>query len=162
MTSLQKSSLHYWTFMNATVDGGFPSQVPLMWIFSFFVSPKSLVNKDSSDLRHHGRCQCDVTVLIATHTMHRKNTSQGHSHNVDETDSGRIYQMYPANTCKQVRDIRRDQWHVSSPPFGKMAAISRTIFSYAFSWTKGFVIWLKFHRSLFLRVNLTITQHWFI
>ena len=36
-----------------------------------------------------------------------------------------------------------------------------TIFSNAFSWIKSFVIWLKFYLSLFLRVQLTITQHWF-
>ena len=34
----------------------------------------------------------------------------------------------------------------------KMAAISQTIFSDAFSWMKHFVFWLKFHWSLFLRV----------
>ena len=28
-------------------------------------------------------------------------------------------------------------------------------------WIKSFVSWLKFHWSLFLRVKLTITQHWF-
>ena len=43
----------------------------------------------------------------------------------------------------------------------KMAAISQTIFSYAFSWMKRFVFWFEFHWSLFLRVQLTITQHWF-
>ena len=31
----------------------------------------------------------------------------------------------------------------------------------AFSWMKSFEFWLKFHLSLFLRVQLTITQHWF-
>ena len=43
----------------------------------------------------------------------------------------------------------------------KMDAISQTIFSDAFSWMKSFVFWLKFQWSLFLRVQLTITQHWF-
>ena len=43
-----------------------------------------------------------------------------------------------------------------------MAAILKTIFSYAFLWMKSFVFWLKFHWSLFLRVQLTITQCWFI
>ena len=38
----------------------------------------------------------------------------------------------------------------SSPP-DKMAAISQTIFSDAFLWMKSFVLWLKFHWSLFLR-----------
>ena len=39
----------------------------------------------------------------------------------------------------------------------KMAAISQTIFSDVFSWMKSVVFWLKFHWSLFLRVQLTIT-----
>ena len=46
-------------------------------------------------------------------------------------------------------------------PLDKMAAILQTIFSNAFSWMKSFVFWLTFHLSLFLRVQLVITQHWF-
>ena len=46
-------------------------------------------------------------------------------------------------------------------PLDKMAAILRTIFSSAFSWMKSLVFLLKFHWSLFLRVQLIITQHWF-
>ena len=56
-------------------------------------------------------------------------------------------------------------WYISPRQFNsspiKMAAISLTIFSDAFLWLKGFVLWLKFHWSLSLRVQLTITQHWF-
>ena len=43
----------------------------------------------------------------------------------------------------------------------KMDAISQTTFSSAFSWMKMFELRLKFHWSLFLRVQLTIFQHWF-
>ena len=43
----------------------------------------------------------------------------------------------------------------------KMDAISQTPFSSAFSWMKIFEFRLKFHWSLFLRVQLTIFQHWF-
>ena len=43
----------------------------------------------------------------------------------------------------------------------KISAISQTTFSNAFSWTKSFVFWSEFHWSLFLRVQLTIFQHWF-
>ena len=39
-------------------------------------------------------------------------------------------------------------------PLDKMAAVSQTIFSDAWSWMKSFVFWLKFHWSLFLRVQL--------
>ena len=42
----------------------------------------------------------------------------------------------------------------------KMAAILQTIFLDAFLWMKSFVFWFKFHWSLFLMVQLTITQHW--
>ena len=43
----------------------------------------------------------------------------------------------------------------------KMAAIFQTTFSNAFSWMKMFKFWLRFHWSLFPRVQLTIFQHWF-
>ena len=43
----------------------------------------------------------------------------------------------------------------------KMDAISHTTFWSAFSWMKIFEFRLKFHWSLFLRVQLTIFQHWF-
>ena len=43
----------------------------------------------------------------------------------------------------------------------KMAATSQTIYSDAFSWMKIFLFLSKFHRSLFLRNQLTIFQHWF-
>ena len=43
----------------------------------------------------------------------------------------------------------------------KMAAVSQTTLSNAFSWTKMLEFRLRFHWSLFLRVQLTIIQHWF-
>ena len=46
-------------------------------------------------------------------------------------------------------------------PLDKMASILQTIFSNAFLWMKSFAFWLKFHWSLFLRDQLTITNHWF-
>ena len=42
-----------------------------------------------------------------------------------------------------------------------MDAISQTTFSNAFYWVKMYGFRLKFHWSLFLRVQLTIFQHWF-
>ena len=44
---------------------------------------------------------------------------------------------------------------------GEMDVISQTIFSSAFSWMKMFEFRLKFHQSLFLRVQFIIFQHWF-
>ena len=46
-------------------------------------------------------------------------------------------------------------------PMDKMDAISQTIFSDEFSLMKRFVLWSKFHWSLFVRAQMTITQHWF-
>ena len=43
----------------------------------------------------------------------------------------------------------------------KMAAISQTTLSIAFSWMKILEFRLNFHWSLFLRVQLTIFHHWF-
>ena len=43
----------------------------------------------------------------------------------------------------------------------KMAAILQTTFSNAFSWMKIYEFRLIFHWILFLRVQLTISQHWF-
>ena len=43
----------------------------------------------------------------------------------------------------------------------KMAVISQTILVNAFSWMEMLKFRLKFHWSLFLRVQLTIFQHWF-
>ena len=43
----------------------------------------------------------------------------------------------------------------------KMDAISQTTLSNAFLWMKMLEFWLKFHWSLFLRVQLTIFHHWF-
>ena len=45
-------------------------------------------------------------------------------------------------------------------PLDNMAIISQTIFSDEFSWMKSFVFWLKFHWSLFLRVQMTINKHY--
>ena len=42
-----------------------------------------------------------------------------------------------------------------------MAAIFQTTFLNEFSWTKMYKFRLKFHWSLFPRVQLTISQHWF-
>ena len=56
-------------------------------------------------------------------------------------------------------DISCDAFN--SSPSGQMAAISQTTLSNTFSWLKMLEFWLKFHWSLFLRVKLTIFQHWF-
>ena len=52
-------------------------------------------------------------------------------------------------------------WSLAHWGRDKMNAISQPTFSNAFSLMKMFEFWLKFHWSLFLRVQLTIFQHWF-
>ena len=50
----------------------------------------------------------------------------------------------------------------NSSPLDKMAAISQTVLSDAFSWMKSFFfIKIEISLKLVLRVQLTITQHWF-
>ena len=49
-------------------------------------------------------------------------------------------------------------WHWS---LGKIVVISQTTFSNAFSWMKMYEFRLRFHWSFFLRLELTIFQHWF-
>ena len=53
--------------------------------------------------------------------------------------------------------------HTKLTPWGreKMDATSQTTFSSAFSWMKMYELQLKWHSSLFPRVQLTIFQNWF-
>ena len=50
-------------------------------------------------------------------------------------------------------------WLIS--PWPKWPPFCQTTFSYAFSWMKSFVFWFQFQWSLFLWVQLTISQYWF-
>ena len=68
--------------------------------------------------------------------------------------------------CKQSWDwwfvtLLCPLWRHSNVPLDNIAATSQTTFSNALSWMKILDFWLKFHWNLFLRVQLTITQHWF-
>ena len=51
--------------------------------------------------------------------------------------------------------------HLTRWGWDKMAVISETTYSNAFSQMKKYEFWLKFHWSLLLRVQLTISEHWF-
>ena len=63
--------------------------------------------------------------------------------------------------CLFVFQYIGDIVHLTHGGRDKMAAIFQTTFSNAFSWMKIFTFWLRFHWSLFTRVQLTIFQHWF-
>ena len=51
-------------------------------------------------------------------------------------------------------------WRLTHWGRDKMPAISQTAFSNAFSWMKMYEFRIKFHWSLFPRVQLMIFQHW--
>ena len=91
-------------------------------------------NGEAGDLRRH-RAHYDVTVMVAIWLSQHQWIS-------------------PTEEFSK--------WLITHLSLDKMATISQTIFLDAFSWMKSFVFWSKFHRSLFLRVQFTITQHWFI
>ena len=46
-------------------------------------------------------------------------------------------------------------------PINKRATILQKISSDAFSWVRSRVLWSKFHWSLFLRVQVKISEYWF-
>ena len=57
--------------------------------------------------------------------------------------------------------VYRNCWLINTLRQRQMDAISQKTFSNAFSWIKMFEFQLKFHWSLFPRVQLTIFQQWF-
>ena len=63
-----------------------------------------------------------------------------------------------ANSCNVTGETH--MWHLTHWGRDKMAALSQTTLSNAFSWMKMFEFRLKLHWSLSLRVQLTIFQHW--
>ena len=67
----------------------------------------------------------------------------------------------PKKMYEEVRKLWDGVYQVTHWGRDKIDSISQTTFSSAFSWLKMFEFWLKLHRSLFLRVQLTIIQHWF-
>ena len=58
-----------------------------------------------------------------------------------------------------VKTIKSESFNTLRPR--RMDAISQTTFPSTFSWMKMVEFRLKVHWSLFLRVELTIFQHWF-
>ena len=66
----------------------------------------------------------------------------------------------PVATHKLTNQLVQPAVILTHLPLDKMAAISQTTFSDAFWRMKSFVFWSKFHWSSFIRVQLTIAQHW--
>ena len=71
----------------------------------------------------------------------------------------RVYQMMYGNISKEWMDV----YSLALTHWGrdKTDAILLTTFSNVLSWMKALKFLLKFHWSLFPRVQLTIFQHWF-
>ena len=65
-----------------------------------------------------------------------------------------LYSLYEEQTAMWASFIN------SSPPGQNGRRFGRQHFQMHFHERKGFVFWLEFHWSLFLRVQLTIFQHW--
>ena len=68
------------------------------------------------------------------------------------------YQFYQGR--KESRDILPHWYNLTHWGRDKMDATSQTTLSIAFSWMNMLEFRLNFHWSLFLRVQLTISQHW--
>ena len=73
---------------------------------------------------------------------------------------GHIMCICIKSCCVSCHSWRIKCYCLTHPPLGKMAAILQMILSDAILWMKSFAFWLKFHRSLFLRVQMIINQHW--
>ena len=73
----------------------------------------------------------------------------------------RTVMMNSQLTYHKTNQIQCDCFHLTHWGRDKMAAISQTTLANIFPWMQMLEFWYKFHWSLFLRVQLTIFQHWF-
>ena len=85
---------------------------------------------------------------------------------VEIISRGRLEPVYPQaqyHGCWWPGEafIKTENWQSTHWGRVKMDAISQTKYSNAFSWMKMCELWLSFHWSLFLRIQLTIIQHCF-
>ena len=115
--------------------------------------------------KSYSRCECSMNILyylggntyqymlyIYNYLIHKiKENYPQYTKSIDQL----IWNRFPTNSSTYrghaINTLRPRQ----------MDAISQTTFSNAFSWMKMFEFRLKFHWSLFPRVELTILQHWF-
>ena len=67
-----------------------------------------------------------------------------------------LQHAFENESCAAIIAIISTHWSRN-----EMDAISQTTFWSAFSWMKMFEFRIRFHWSLFLRVQLMIIQHWF-
>ena len=133
----------YWSFVrgihrspvNSTHKGQWSGALMLSLIYAWIYGWVN--NPEAGELRRH-RAHYDVIVMFG-HNLH----SCGW--------------MWPTSFMDQpLFALGLPHWSRD-----KMAAIFQTTFSNAFSWMKMFKFRLRFHGSLFPRVQLMIFQHWF-
>ena len=153
---------------NSPVPGEFPTQRPVTRSFDVYLDlrPNKWLSKQSwgrwfetlscSLWRHR-----NVWLLIVWHW------ATWQSHSGDEVWF-QYTSMGPAqealSTCHMTPWQANDTLimiELTNWGWDKMATVSKTTFSNAFSWMKMYEFWLKSHWSLFLNVQLTILQHWF-
>ena len=85
----------------------------------------------------------------------------GISGQADRQEDRYIHLMFPPTSWPAIYTYFSTNVLITHLPLGKMDIFLQTLFSDAISWMKSFVLWLKFYWSLFLKIQLTINQHWF-
>ena len=119
-----------------------------IWLQSVNQAPYMRILKSTECILHHFLYSKFTRMLTwkrfyryAKSTLSSRNHVYSFTYTVDYTDVSKFFLTYWG----------RD----------KMAAIFQTSFSIAFSWMKMYEFRIRFHWNLFLRVKLTIFQHWF-
>ena len=125
---------HTWTFHTLVYSAVIVFHEFRLLIFLLITHMKPLITSDINEIRHLNWRIFDGTYCTVIY----------------ETIRDIFYVLYMKLTAK-LTHWGRD----------KMAAIFQTTFSNAFSWVKMYEFRLRFHWSLFPRVQLTICQHWF-
>ena len=132
--------------------------------------------KANAPVCHHDQLKC----LEAKHSDH---SQDGHNQHGSDRILHRLVhpinerQYYNVSCCLSlaghIHNIISASSHIAKShgtciivmltPWGrdKMDAILQKAFSSAFSWMKMFEFQLRYHWSLFLKVQSTIFQHWF-
>ena len=102
-------------------------------------------------------CQSN-NLQIGENDLYQNKTNRVHNKTWLQTAILSTTILVPSHVVRSNSNrISFDSTHL---PLDKMASIWQKIFSDAFSYMKTFAFWLQFHWSLFLRVQLRITQHW--
>ena len=137
--------------------------------------PHPFYSHEYMDIKHHGYTYAPVKstvskegVVVFSGTLHHSTWRISHRLVKVPLREQRLFSFsYALSNIKTAEDSAAPGAMTSSYSIlthlllDKMAAMSQTIFSDVYSWLESFVFWLKFHWSLFMRVQFTITQHWF-